>query len=94
MIGPLGGGFSVIMHNFNSERLMMAAQASMYARLCAEEAVSYARQRHTFGARLADHQVSCCVCERERVQCDVCVCVSVCARVCVCVCECLSGGGV
>jgi acyl-CoA dehydrogenase len=46
-----------IMLNFNGERLGMAAGATAYARVCLEEAVKWARERQTFGKRLADHQV-------------------------------------
>ena len=57
LIGPEGGGFPAIMMNFNRERIGMAAQAAALARVCLDEAIGYARQRKTFGKRLADHQV-------------------------------------
>jgi acyl-CoA dehydrogenase len=57
LIGPENGGFFGIMMNFNGERLGMASGALASARVCVEEAVSWARQRRTFGKRLADHQV-------------------------------------
>ena len=57
LIGEPGKGFAVIMNNFNAERLMLSTQATMYARVCTEAALTYAQQRKTFGARLADHQV-------------------------------------
>lgn len=57
LIGPEGGGFAAIMMNFNRERIGMAAQAAALARVCLDEAIGYARQRRTFGKRLADHQV-------------------------------------
>jgi len=56
-IGEENRGFQAIMRNFNSERLGMAAGANMNARVALEEAAAYARERHTFGKRLADHQV-------------------------------------
>jgi acyl-CoA dehydrogenase len=56
-IGEENQGFRTIMLNFNSERLGMAAGANMNARVALEEAAAYARERHTFGKRLADHQV-------------------------------------
>lgn len=56
-IGPENSGFVGIMLNFNGERLGMAAGALASARVCLEEAIGWARQRHTFGKRLADHQV-------------------------------------
>lgn len=57
IIGRENEGFKVIMTNFNGERMMMAAGMEASARVCMEEAVNYARDRQTFGKRLADHQV-------------------------------------
>jgi acyl-CoA dehydrogenase len=57
LIGGENQGFSGIVHNFNGERLGMAAGATASARVCLEEAVKWAQQRETFGKRLADHQV-------------------------------------
>jgi acyl-CoA dehydrogenase len=57
LIGQENRGFAGIMLNFNSERLMMAAQSEALARACYEEALEWAQQRKTFGQRLADHQV-------------------------------------
>jgi acyl-CoA dehydrogenase len=57
LIGSENGGFRVIMANFNSERMAMAVGMEGFARVCLEEAVNWARERHTFGKRLADHQV-------------------------------------
>jgi acyl-CoA dehydrogenase len=57
LIGAEGHGFPGIMLNFNNERLALAAGATAYARVALHEATEYARQRHTFGKRLADHQV-------------------------------------
>ncbi len=57
LIGRENEGFKVIMTNFNSERMGMAAAMEAYGRVCLEEAVIWARERKTFGKRLADHQV-------------------------------------
>lgn len=57
LIGGENQGFIGIMLNFNGERLGMAAGANAYARVCLEDAVKWARERSTFGKRLADHQV-------------------------------------
>ena len=56
-VGAEGEGFKAIMHNFNSERLTMAAMACSYAQACTEEALAWARERKTFGAALAERQV-------------------------------------
>ena len=57
LIGSENRGFAVIMRNFNDERMAMACGMAGAARVCLEEAVSWARDRKTFGKRLADHQV-------------------------------------
>jgi acyl-CoA dehydrogenase len=57
LIGEENKGFLVIMTNFNSERMGMAASMEALGRVCLEEAVQWAQQRRTFGKRLADHQV-------------------------------------
>jgi acyl-CoA dehydrogenase len=57
LIGEENRGFKVIMNNFNSERMAMSAAMEGFARVCLEEAVAWARERMTFGKRLADHQV-------------------------------------
>jgi acyl-CoA dehydrogenase len=57
LIGEEGQGFKLIMHNFNSERMGMAASCTAYARVCVDEAIAYARERKTFGKPIAQHQV-------------------------------------
>ena len=57
LIGEEGSGFKYIMHNFNHERLLMAALACAYAQACTEEALEWAQARKTFGAALAERQV-------------------------------------
>jgi acyl-CoA dehydrogenase len=57
LLGEENGGFALIMRNFNSERLGMAAGATAFARVCLDEAVAYARERKTFGRALIEHQV-------------------------------------
>jgi len=57
LIGEENQGFIGIMKNFNNERLWMSASSNALARVCLEDALAWARDRHTFGQRLADHQV-------------------------------------
>src|ERR1700749_2884107 len=57
LIGEEGQGFKLIMRNFNSERMGMAASCTAYARVCVEDAIAYARERQTFGKPIAQHQV-------------------------------------
>jgi acyl-CoA dehydrogenase len=57
LLGEEGSGFKIIMHNFNGERLTMAAGCIAAARVCVDDAIEYAKQRHTFGKPLSQHQV-------------------------------------
>jgi acyl-CoA dehydrogenase len=57
LVGSENAGFLVIMANFNGERMSMAVGMEAFSRVCLEEAVNWARERRTFGKRLADHQV-------------------------------------
>ncbi|ACF00943.1 acyl-CoA dehydrogenase domain protein [Rhodopseudomonas palustris TIE-1] len=57
LLGTEGAGFMIIMMNFNSERLTMAAGCIAASRVCLDEATEYARQRFTFGKPLVKHQV-------------------------------------
>ncbi len=49
LIGREGEGFRAIMLNFNDERLHGAAGAISAARVCLEEAITWAKERVTFG---------------------------------------------
>jgi acyl-CoA dehydrogenase len=57
LIGEEGQGFRIIMRNFNSERVGMAASCTAFARVCVDEAIAYAQLRETFGKPLSQHQV-------------------------------------
>ena len=57
LIGEEGRGFKAIMANFNMERLGMAAQAVGYAQAAFDDALAWARERHTFGQPLVANQV-------------------------------------
>ena len=56
LLGEEGGGFKIIMNNFNGERLSMSAMALGFAQACFDEALDWARQRKTFGTTLLEHQ--------------------------------------
>ncbi len=56
LIGEENTGFSMIMANFNGERLLMSAGACAFAEVCYDEALAWAKQRKTFGQPLAEHQ--------------------------------------
>jgi acyl-CoA dehydrogenase len=57
LVGNEGEGFKMILTNFNGERLSMAAMALGFSECCYDEALSWARQRKTFGSAIIDHQV-------------------------------------
>jgi len=57
LLGVENAGFQLIMENFNFERLFMIAGMVGGSRVCYDEALAWARERTTFGSRLADHQV-------------------------------------
>ena len=57
LVGEEGQGFKMILTNFNGERLSMAALALGFSERCYDEALSWARQRKTFGMAIVDHQV-------------------------------------
>ena len=57
LITEENAGFSAIVNNFNAERMDLAVQSTAFSRVCFDEALAWARERETFGKRLADHQV-------------------------------------
>ncbi len=57
LVGEEGGGFKVIMGNFNAERLAIAVASLGFSQACFSEALDWARQRRAFGAHLVQHQV-------------------------------------
>ena len=57
IVGKENQGFLAIMRNFNQERIMLAAQAYGFAKVCYDDALAYARERETFGKALIRNQV-------------------------------------
>ncbi len=57
LLGEEGGGFRIIMGNFNGERLAMSAMAVGFAQCCYDEALAWARERRAFGSALVEKQV-------------------------------------
>lgn len=56
-LGPEGGGFALVLRNFNKERLILAADCNRQARACLSEALRHAHDRETFGKPLASRQI-------------------------------------
>jgi len=57
LVGAEGMGFMVMATAMNGERLIGCAGAIRAARTCISEAISFARERKTFGKKLSDSQV-------------------------------------
>ena len=57
LIGEENKGFMAIMHNFNLERLGIAASVLGMTRCAYDEARRYAHERRAYGMLLRDHQV-------------------------------------
>jgi acyl-CoA dehydrogenase len=57
LLGGENQGFRLAAHNFNTERITLAANCVAFAQACLDETVAYAKERYTFGKRLIDHQV-------------------------------------
>ncbi len=56
-VGDEGMGFYALMHNFNRERLMLAAMAVAFARVAIDDVIEWARERETFGKPLLARQL-------------------------------------
>lgn len=56
LLGEENQGFRLAAHNFNAERITLAATCIAFAQACLTEAVTYARERQTFGKSLISHQ--------------------------------------
>jgi alkylation response protein AidB-like acyl-CoA dehydrogenase len=57
LIGQEGGGFKLIMSNFNHERLWIVFQALRGARICLQDAMEWAQKREAFGITLIEQPV-------------------------------------
>ena len=56
LIGEEGGAFRGLMANFNGERIGIASSSAVFAMVCLEEALAWARERETFGMPLNRNQ--------------------------------------
>ncbi|MCF6474809.1 acyl-CoA dehydrogenase [Nonomuraea sp. MG754425] len=56
LVGEEGQGLQIAFSALDSGRLGIAACATGLAQAALDEAVAYAKQRHTFGTRIIDHQ--------------------------------------
>lgn len=55
LLSEEGSGFSMIVNNFNAERIDMASQSIAFSLVCFNEALAWARERSTFGRKLVEH---------------------------------------
>ena len=58
LLGPENSGFLLIMQNFVTERLMLAAQCVAIAELAYRESLAYVKEREAFGKKLMGFQVT------------------------------------
>ncbi|RYX93399.1 MAG: acyl-CoA dehydrogenase family protein [Comamonadaceae bacterium] len=56
IVGQLGKGLDVAQNFVHQNRIRQAAQSVGVARYCVQECVKYARERHTFGKPISQHQ--------------------------------------
>lgn len=56
LFGPQGGGYALALANLEAGRIGIAAQSVGMAQAALETAVSYARDRRSFGRPIIDHQ--------------------------------------
>jgi acyl-CoA dehydrogenase len=56
VLGEIGGGFNMMMASINSTRVQLAATYNGLGMELLERGIAYAKERRTFGKRLADHQ--------------------------------------
>jgi len=56
MLGPRGRGYAQFLQTLDEGRIAIAALATGLAQGCVDESLSYARQRHAFGAPIGSFQ--------------------------------------
>jgi short-chain 2-methylacyl-CoA dehydrogenase len=56
LLGPRGGGYRQFLHTLTGGRIAIAALSVGVAQACLDAALSYARERRTFGAPISQHQ--------------------------------------
>jgi glutaryl-CoA dehydrogenase (non-decarboxylating) len=57
LIGRLGEGFKIAMFALDQGRFTVAAGATGLIRACRDASVKYAKERHTFGVEIGQHQL-------------------------------------
>jgi acyl-CoA dehydrogenase len=57
LLAPEGKGFKLAMETFNQTRPDIGALATGLMQRCLDESVAYAKERHTFGKPIAQHQM-------------------------------------
>jgi glutaryl-CoA dehydrogenase (non-decarboxylating) len=57
MVGRPGEGFKIAMFSLDQGRYTVAAGATGLIRACRDASVKYAKERHTFGVEIAQHQL-------------------------------------
>lgn len=56
VLGPVGGGYRIILEGLDTNRIGVAAQAVGVAQAALDAAVAYSKERRSFGRRIVEHQ--------------------------------------
>ena len=56
VLGTVGGGYKIILEGLDTNRVGVAAQAVGVAQAAYDNALAYAKERHTFGQAIIEHQ--------------------------------------
>lgn len=56
VLGPVGGGYRIILDGLDTNRIGVAAQAVGVAQAALDAATAYAKERRSFGRRIIEHQ--------------------------------------
>jgi len=56
VLGPIGGGYRIILDGLDTNRIGVAAQAVGVAQAAMDAATAYAKERRSFGRRIIEHQ--------------------------------------
>lgn len=56
ILGTIGGGYKIILEGLDTNRVGVAAQAVGVAQAAYDSALAYAKERHSFGKPLIEHQ--------------------------------------
>lgn len=56
VLGPVGGGYRIVLEGLDTNRIGVAAQAVGVAQAAFDAAIAYSKERRSFGRRIVEHQ--------------------------------------